>query len=308
MGKRKKVLLVGAGDIGSRIIAGLGAGSEVVATTSSRSGRARLRRLGARPVLANLDKPGTLRRLPRDCETLFHCAPPPGSGRRDTRTRNLLRNLGLAAGTAPDTRPRSLARSIVYLGTTGVYGDCDGELVSEARAPAPSNARAWRRVDAERSLTRAARRSGVRLTILRVPGIYSESRLPVDRVRAGTPAIVHREDSYTNHIHAADLAAIARAAARRMARRARPLVRVYNACDNSELKMGEWFDMVARAFALPPPPRLPREAVRARVSPMLYSFMRESRRLSNARMKRELRVRLQFPTVAEGLEAARAAL
>lgn len=308
MEKTGKVLVVGAGDIGSRIIVGLETGRDVVATTSGRSGKARLRRLGTRPVLANLDKPATLRRLPRDCLTLFHCAPPPVSGRRDTRTRNLLRALGLAPGTAPDARPGSLARAIVYLSTTGVYGDRGGELVSEACAPAPSNARALRRVDAERSLARAARRAGMRLVILRVPGIYSESRLPLDRIRAGTPAIVDNEDSYTNHIHAADLATIARAAARRMARRARPLVRIYNACDDSELKMGEWFDQVARAFDLPPPPRLPREAVRERVSPMLYSFMRESRRLSNARMKLELRVRLQFPTVAEGLAAARAAL
>ena len=152
---------------------------------------------------------------------------------------------------------------------------------------------------------RAARRGAFRLVILRVPGIYAADRLPLERLKAGTPALLPADDVYTNHIHAADLAAIALAAIRRMRRRVRPLVRIYHASDDSDLMMGDYFDLVADAFGLLRPPRLPRAEVAARVPPMLLSFMSESRRLDNSRMKRELRARLQFATVAAGVAAAK---
>lgn len=293
------LLIVGAGDVGRRILARLPRRMPVAAATSSRGKRGALRRLGAWPVVADLDRPGTLARLPHEAARLIHCAPPQAAGRRDQRTRRLLR--ALDAG----TRGAMVSRSIVYLSTSGVYGDRAGARVSETSAPVPDNARAWRRVDAERTLARHARRGGHRLAILRVPGIYAADRLPVERIRAGTPAIVADEDSYTNHIHAEDLAAIALRALERLERRRRPQVRIYNASDDSELRMGDWFDRVADTFGLPRPPRLSRAEVAARVSPLLMSFMRESRRLDNTRMKRELRVRLHFPTVEDGLAAAR---
>ena len=290
---RRKLLVVGAGDIGQRVIAAIAARNPVTALTSTPANTHRLKRLGARVVRADLDKPGTLSRLPRDWELLLHCAPPPPRGSRDTRTRNLLRVL---ASSAPCMR-ESLSRTIVYLSTSGVYGDRKGALVGETATPAPSSARARRRIDAERQLTVAARQHGWRLTVLRVPGIYSESRLPLERLRAGLPAIVATEDSYTNHIHAADLAAIAVKALHRAW--TRPRVRVYTANDDSDILMGDYFDLVARAFALPPPPRVARAQIESVVSPMQYSFMRESRRMDNGRLKRELRVRFQFPTVAD---------
>ena len=320
-----KMLLIGAGDIGRRMIGSLGRRNKVIACTSTPAHRAALRRIGAEPRLADLDKPGSLARLPRDWHALLHCAPPPPYGRRDSRTRNLLRVL--ARTTPPKPTPpfgdydsnygghrasghkrSSLSRSIVYLSTSGVYGDCAGQRVGEARRPDPQSPRAVRRVDAERALIRFARRTGVRLTILRVPGIYAADRLPLARLKAGTPAIVDAEDGYTNHIHADDLAALALRALARMARRLCPQVRVYNASDDSELKMGQYFDLVAEAFGLAAPPRLPRAQIKLAVSPMLYSFMRESRRLDNTRLKRELRPRFQFPTVAAGLTAARTTL
>lgn len=299
----KKLLLVGAGDVGRRMLARLPARQAVAATTSRRANRAPLGRLGARAVLADLDRPGTLKRLPRDCDALIHCAPPPASGRRDTRTRNLLRTLEHG----DRVRPRMVSRAIVYLSTSGVYGDRGGARIGESTPPRPANPRARRRVDAERMLAKHAHARGHRLAILRVPGIYAADRLPLQRLAAGTPAIEAAEDSFTNHIHADDLATIALAALDRLRRRRAPQVRIFNACDDSELRMGDWFDLVADTFGLPRPPRLPRAEVARRVSPLLMSFMRESRLLDNTRLKRELRVRLQFPTVADGVAAARQA-
>lgn len=300
MGNRPKLLVTGAGDIGRRVIALLAARHDITAATSTPAHRAALRHLGATPLLANLDKPRSLMRLPRDWDFLLCCAPPPARGRRDTRTRNLLRakqRRSLSRGPNP-------SRVVVYLSTSGVYGDCGGQRISESHPLKPQNLRAIRRVDAERILTKQAKQGEFRLVILRVPGIYSAERLPLARLAAGTPALAATDDVYTNHIHAADLAAITAAAFKRAGRRLRPRVRVYHASDDSELKMGGYFDLVADAFGLPRPPRLSRAAIESAVPPALLSFMSESRRLDNQRMKRELGVRLQMPTVVEGIAQA----
>jgi nucleoside-diphosphate-sugar epimerase len=193
---------------------------------------------------------------------------------------------------------------VVYLSTSGVYGDCGGERVTESRPVNPRNTRAVRRVDAERLLARQAKRGAFRLAVLRVPGIYSEDRLPLARLRAGTAALTDADDVHTNHIHAADLAALTVGAMRRLQERGWPQTRIYNANDDSDLKMGAYFDLVADAFGLPHPPRLPRARIAEAVSPALLSFMRESRRLDNTRIKRELHVRLRFADVTEGVAYA----
>lgn len=258
----------------------------VFALTSQPARVPELRAAGATPVVANLDDPQSLQRLRGLADIVIHLAPPPSDGLTDRRTRHLVAIL-----------PRH--GTVVYVSTTGVYGDCGGECFDETRPVAPSNARAIRRVDAERVLRQWARRARTRLAILRVPGIYAGDRLPLDRLKQGTPALVPENDVYTNHIHADDLAAIVALALFRGAPQ-----RVYHTVDDSDMKMGEYFDAVADAFGLPPPPRLLRAELAAKVSPMLLSFMSESRRLTNERMKRELGVRLRWRTVGEFLARA----
>lgn len=313
---RGNLLVAGAGDIGRRVIASLGKHQGVTALTSTPASRGALRRLGASPLLADLDKPGSLARLPRDWDALLHCAPPPAHGARDTRTRNILRVLARSAKTGhkraslacvpPPKRVKRVKRVVVYLSTSGVYGDCGGGRITESQPLRPRNARAVRRVDAERALARQAHQGLFRLIVLRVPGIYSQTRLPLERLRAGTPALAPEHDVYTSHIHAADLAAIALAALRRLRRRVHPRVRIYHASDDSEMKMGDYFDLVADAFGMARPPRLTRDEIASRVSPALLSFMRESRRLDNTRLKRELPIRWQARDVAQGVAAAAA--
>ena len=259
----------------------------LIAVTSQPSRVAELRAAGAMPVVANLDERDSLHRLRGLAGTVVHLAPPPSDGKLDRRTRNLTAIL-----------PRQA--TLVYVSTTGVYGDCKGDFFDETRPIAPVNARAQRRADAEHVLRRWALRNDGKLSILRVPGIYAADRLPLERLRQGTPALVPGDDVYTNHIHADDLAKIIALALFR----ARPQ-RVYHTVDDSDLKMGEYFEQVAAAFGLPPPPRLPRAELAAQVSPMLLSFMSESRRLSNVRMKSELGVRLRWPKVSDLLASLR---
>ncbi len=175
--------------------------------------------------------------------------------------------------------------------------------MSETRPCRARTARALRRVDAERRVRDFGRRSGVRVSVLRAPGIYAADRLPLERLRRGDPVLSAQDDVYTNHIHAEDLARLACLAMFRA-----PAGRVYNASDDSGLKMGDYFDAVADAFELPRPPRLSRVDIAQRLSPLTLSFMSESRRLDNRRLKQELCTALRYPTIAHGLEDALARL
>jgi nucleoside-diphosphate-sugar epimerase len=188
---------------------------------------------------------------------------------------------------------------LVYASTTGVYGDCGGAWIDETRVLQPANARAKRRVSAEQQLRRATARGVIAASIARIPGIYAGNRLPLARLEKRTPALIDADDVYTNHIHADDLAAILV----RLATHGRP-ARVIHASDDTSLKMGEYFDVVADAFGLARPPRITRAEAEQQVEPTLLSFMRESRRLVNRRLKEELRVRLRYPSVDDYLREA----
>jgi nucleoside-diphosphate-sugar epimerase len=248
-----------------------------------------LRALGVVPIAGDLDDPATLHGLAGIAHDVLHCAPPPNRGPRDTRTAHLI--AALAKG-------ESLPQHLVYISTSGVYGDCAGAWVAETRPVRPQTARAQRRVDAELRLREWGIRNCVRVSILRAPGIYSSQRLPLERLRAGTPALNAEEDAYSNHIHADDLARMAVAALR-----FGYAGRMYNASDDSLLKMGDYFDLVADNFGLPRPQRVSRAEAGQCISPELMSFMRESRRLSNRRIKQELRLKLRYPTVHDGIAA-----
>lgn len=286
----QKILIVGSGDVARRILPRLAGRFRVFALLRDKSRAGAWRAGGATPVIADLDDRASLSRIAGLADLVLHLAPPPGDSATDRRTRNLLAALG---------RGKSLPRRLVYVGTTGVYGDCGGAPIDETRRLNPTNARAVRRVDAERRLRAWGQRSGVAVSILRAPGIYAADRLPLERLEKGMPALVDCDDSYTNHIHADDLAAACLAALRRGGAN-----RAYNAVDDSDLKMGEWFDRVADAFALKRPPRIARAEAERTLPPMLMSFMRESRRIDNRRLRDELKLRLAYPTVDDGIRAA----
>lgn len=293
----QKLLIVGSGDIARRMLPRLLGHYRVLALVRYPEQCAFWRAHGARPVLGDLDRPDSLRRLAGLAEIIVHLAPPavvpgrrPSTGdARDTRTRFLLAALA---------RGRSLPQRIVYISTSGVYGDCRGELVDETRPLRPATVRARRRADAERQL-RAFGHHGVTVSILRVPGIYAADRLPLDRLRKRTPVLCEADDVYTNHIHADDLAMLSCAALRYGRSN-----RVYNATDDSRMRMGEYFDLVADTFGLPRPPRVSRREAEETLSAVQLSFLGESRRLVNDRVKKEFRARLLYPRVGNGVAAA----
>jgi nucleoside-diphosphate-sugar epimerase len=274
--------LIGCGDIALRAASMLRGRARIYGLTRRADEVPKLRAQGIVPIVADLDDFATLRRLAAAPFAVLHCAPPPSDGRDDPRTQRLLAAL---------TRARIIPQRFVYISTSGVYGDCAGARVDETRARRAQTPRAKRRVAAEGRLREWAARRRVHLALLRAPGIYAESRLPLDRIKQATPVLAADDDVFINHIHADDLARAAVAAIFH----GRPN-RAYNVTDDAEMKMGGWFDSVADAFHLPRPPRVSWEEAEQRIAPLLLSFMSESRRLVNTRMKRELRVRLAYPT------------
>ncbi|MEW6133007.1 MAG: SDR family oxidoreductase [Pseudomonadota bacterium] len=288
--KKHSLLIVGMGDIGRRLAVSHPA-MRVVGVARSVESAASVRAAGATPVSADLDRRASLTRLAGLSPWVLHLAPPPTDSDGDPRTRRLIAALA---------KRGSLPRRLVYISTSGVYGNCNGERVFEHRPTAAKTPRAGRRVDAERRLRRFAARNGIKLSILRAPGIYAADRLPLERIRRQTPAVRSEEDSYTNHIHADDLANLVWLALFRGRNN-----RVYHAVDDSVKKMGDYFDRVADHFGLPRPPRIPRAEAQEALSPALLSFLGESRILDNTRLKTELRAKLKYPDVETCLKEIR---
>ena len=287
--RRERILIVGCGDIGVRLAARLNAHSRVFALTSSPQRVPDLRQQGITALQGNLDRPATLRRLSGVATRIVHLAPPASEGWADHRTKALVHALRL----------RSAPVAVVYASTSGVYGNCDGAWVAETKSLHPETPRAHRRVDAEHRIRFWGRSAAVRTSILRVPGIYAPNRdggTPQARLLKGTPVLRAEDDVYTNHIHADDLARACLLALWR----AKPQ-RAYNVNDDSALKMGDYFDFAADWYGLPRPPRIARAEAGQQLSAMLLSFMQESRRLLNQRMKQELGLKLLYPTVQQGL-------
>ncbi|WP_280189467.1 NAD-dependent epimerase/dehydratase family protein [Delftia sp. PS-11] len=292
--RRERVLIIGCGDVGLRVAAALAPAPRVLALTRGQARAGLLRERGITPLNGDLDMPATLNRLAGIATRVVHLAPPPSSAAGhpgeglDPRTVALLRAL----------RRRAQPASLVYASTSGVYGDCGGAWVDESRAVAPATARARRRVHAE-SMVRFMGRSGLHASIVRIPGIYANDReggTPRARLLRGTPVLCAEDDVYTNHIHADDLARACLLALWK----GRPQ-RIYHASDDTELRMGDYFDLAADLYGLPRPQRLPRAQAQDVLPASLLSFMGESRRLRNGRIKRELGLRLRYPTVAQGL-------
>jgi len=283
------VLIVGCGDVGLRAAALLKNGSRVYALTSSASRVSELHQQGITAIKGNLDEPATLRRLAGVATHLIHMAPPPLQGRSDPRTRALVQALLL----------RSLPQAVVYGSTSGVYGDCAGALINETQVLNPQTDRAHRRVDAEAWLNAWGSRGSPRINVLRIPGIYAldrEGGTPRERLQRGTPVLQATDDVYTNHIHADDLA---RATVLALWRG--KTLRSLHVSDDSDMMMGDYMDWAADLWQLPRPPRISRAQAQTALPAMTLSFMNESRRMQNQRLKTELRMKLRYPTVREGL-------
>lgn len=282
---RPRLLIVGCGDIGLRLLPWLCNKYRVFATTTQEARCPLLRAKGAVPLVVDLNHLSSqMIRMAHLADVIIHLVPPNVSGESDFRTRHLISVLPHRA-------------KVIYISTTGVYGDCHGQWVDETNLVRPNSARAKRRVDAEQALRHWAIRQQGQLCILRVAGIYAGNRLPIARIKNAEPLLVKEEDVYINLIHAEDLVqAIQKALYRRLPQR------IYHISDDSDLLTGDYMDAVAHANSLPLSPRIKRADLSAEKTPMMNSLVSSSKRLINDRMKTELGVTLHYPTVYKMLE------
>lgn len=286
------LLIAGYGDIGGRVARlALKEGRVVKALVRSSEKAAVLTTQGILPVLGDLDdKSRPVQDLNAAGMTILYTIPPPGGGEYETRLRVFLGSL----------EPGNEPAAIVYLSTTGVYGDQQGALVSEETPTQASTSRARRRLDAEKILTAWGQDRGVKIIILRIAGIYGAGRLPLNRLREGVPVLRSEESPFSNRIHADDLARLCLAAAEKGADG-----EIINICDGETSTMTDYFNAVADAFALSRPPQVTKEEAKERMPPLLFSYFSESRRLDNRRMRERLGVTLLYPDLASGLAACK---
>lgn len=285
------LLIIGCGDIGKRVAAlALQENASVTGLIRSKDKTPLLEQQGIRAVCANLDDPSSLTGLPTKGAIVFYFAPPPGGGHLDTRVRNF------CGAVAPGEEPRK----VVYISTSAVYGDCGDEWVTEDTPPNPQTARGKRRLDAETVFATWGKARGVAVVILRVTGIYGPGRLPVTQLMNGHPVLRESEAPLTNRIHADDLARICLAAAGRGEDG-----EVFNVSDGHPGSMTEYFNAAADLLGLPRPPQVDRDEAQRVMTPLMLSYIQETRRLDNSRMLARLGIKLLYPDLKAGIASCR---
>jgi nucleoside-diphosphate-sugar epimerase len=292
---RTSCLIVGCGYVGTRLARQETAHHRRVLALLRSGPRADTLRASGIPTLPHdLDSkapdPEDVAALKRAAagSAVAYLAPPPDVGASDPRLDRFLDALG-------SVRPACF----VYVSTTGVYGDTAGALVDESAPVQPGNDRARRRVAAEQSVAQWCDSRNVRWALLRVPGIYGPWRLPLDRLQRGEPALRHDDAGPGNRIHVDDLVAAILAVIDDPR-----ACGVYNVTDGNHASTTDYLIETARAAGLPEPPLIARSEAAGRISPGMLSFLLESRRVDNRRLREDLHLPLRHPTLRSGIAAS----
>jgi nucleoside-diphosphate-sugar epimerase len=290
MSAPKKLLIVGCGDIGQRVAClARKAGYHITGLVRSPESARKLVELGIKALEANLLDPTSISAVDCRGSALLYLAPPPGGGVTDPKVSHFCHAM----------RPGEEPAKIVYISTSGVYGDCSGATVTEATPANPQTARARRRFDAETTFRQFSEQRLVPLVILRVTGIYGPHRFPLHRLLEGHPVLREADAPFTNRIHADDLARVCLRALERGVDG-----EIFNVSDGQQSTMTEYFNLLADTFYLPRPPQVSLEEASSSMAPLMLSYFQESRRMDNSKIRERLGLQLRYPTLAEGLKAS----
>jgi len=192
-------------------------------------------------------------------------------------------------------------RWVGYLSTTGVYGTHDGALVDETTPTSPTSDRARRRERAERDWLAFGAEKKIPVQLFRLAGIYGPGRSVLDDIRDGTARRIVKPGQLFSRIHVADIASILLAAMTQNS-----TAPILNVCDDEPAAPAELVTYACELLGVEPPPETPFE--KAELSPMALTFWNDNKRVDNRLMKRELGIRLLYPTYREGLTALAAAI
>lgn len=275
-------LVIGTGYTGSRILRRLSAGAAIGLSRSMPDAAT-----GQSIHTVDLDQDC---RLPIDLPdryTVIYTAPPSDDAEVDPRARRLLDLL------------RPAPARLVYVSTTGIYGNRAGALLTENAEPRPGSRRATRRLAAEQLLQSLCDRHKIELLILRVPGIYGPGRLGLEGIRDGTPVLLETDAYPGNRIHVADLVTCCIAATSTDIPAG-----IYNVGDGDR-RTSTWFTHeVARQCGLPPRPEISRAQAEKEFSALRMSFLSESRRIDTRKMFAVLRVMPRYANAEDGIKAS----
>lgn len=286
------VLIIGCGDIGQRVASLCQQqGAKVFGLVRSDTSANRLREQNITPIAGDLANRDSLQALPTKEAEIYYFAPPPTEGTTDPHMHNFLSAIN----------KDELPAKMVIISTTAVYGDCQGAWITEDQPVNPETDRGQRRLDAENTCRTWANQNGVPLVILRVGGIYGPGRIPITRLQKGLPILREDESPFTNRIHQDDLAQICVAAANQM-KSDESGENIFNVCDCQPGTMSQYFKDVAKACGLPQPPEISREEAQNQMTAGMLSYLRESRRIDNSKLIKELNIKLMYPTLDEGLK------
>jgi len=286
----KNIFIAGCGYVGGRIARlARNSGSDVTCMVRSPEAASKLSADGVGTISCSLDNPAELPILNTTGATLFYLVPPPGGGIADTRARNFIAALTEAA------KPEK----IIYISATSVYSEISGGIVTEESPAEPLSAMGKRRLDAEKAFLEYGESNGLPVVILRVSGIYGPGRLPLMQISQGQPLLREEESGPSNRIHVDDLAAICLAAAETGSGD-----EIFNVSDGHPSSMTSYFNACADFLEMPRQPQVSLEEARKVMSPLMFSYVNESKIVCNNRMLKGLNVRLSYPTIREGLPAS----
>ena len=284
----KHVAIVGCGDIGKRVAKiWKNAGKSVFAVVRSQSSQQNLEKSQIQSYSQDLDNLDKISPFSYKQSLLYYFAPPPMQGVEDSRMVSFLKHLDKS----------NLPTQFIYISTSGVYGDQQGKLINESVPVNPQVDRAKRRYFAEQALTRWAKQRSVAITILRVGGIYGPGRLPLQRLKDQIPMLHENLAPQTNRIHADDLAQVCIAVAKQKTKN-----EIYNVSDGTNSNMTEYFNTIADFCNLPSPPLVDWDEAEKTISQGMLSYLKESRRMDNTKMMTELKIKLRYPTLKQGLK------
>jgi len=283
-------MIFGCGDVGRRIAKHLmqtrQSSKRVGGYVNTVNSRKLARSVGVECTLVDLDS-AEFDVQACDKTELYYTVAPQKYGIQDQRSRRIIDEF-----TSTNIRPTK----VVIISTTGVYGDCEGEWVSEQSPTRPQTERGQRRLDSERVWLAWGREQNVDVVVLRVPGIYAYSRLPRERLKRKIPVVRASECGFTNRIHADDLARICIAAMQRAS-----AGDIYNVTDGNPGKICEYLQAAAKVLGYDPLPEISMQQAQSELSTGMLSYLSESRKISNQKLLDELGIELLYPDFNKGI-------
>lgn len=284
-------VILGCGEVGRRLVKALllqgYSADNIIGFVKSSQSMELCAQLGVIGLRFNLDKLGRDLSACND-SSVYYMVAPQKTGETDLRSEAVINHMS-DRGIRP--------KKVVLISTTGVYGDCNGEWVTELSETKPQTERGKRRLNSEQQWLHWGKLSNVPVVVLRVPGIYANSRLPRERIAQKIPVVRPEECGFTNRIHADDLALMCVAAMRKA-----NAGEVFNATDGVPGKISEYLTEAAKVLGLESPPEISMDEGQSILSSGMLSYLSESRKISNDKILRILNFDLRYPDFREGIK------